>query len=253
MKTYSKPLLILHVFLFISLGMSACAPRKTKTTLDRVYELDPSGRLYVSPEYMKTPPRSLAVMPFRSLVGEGRVEGSEKLLLEMRGKEEATPGDLAQEMRMTFYGQLAQLPFELIHPTRVDKLLREKRLGSWDELRALKPDEMKELFNVDALVFGEVTHFDYYYAFLYTQLAAGIRIEMISTRTGELLWRFQDARRDHTVRVALDPISLAVGLFQAGFSLRAINMTRAMDEICREAVAHIPFPKENRGPRVTTR
>ena len=85
-------------------------------------------------------------------------------------------------------------------------------------------------------------NFDYYYGFLYTQRAAGLRLEMISTLTGELLWRFNDTRRDHTVRIALDPVSLAVGLFQAGFSMRPINMTRAMDEISREAVATLPYP-----------
>jgi len=225
------------------LSIAACAPRKTKTTIDRIYELDPSGKLFVHPEYTKSPPLSLAVMPFQSLVGEGRLEGSEKLLLEVRGKKKANPEALAQEMRMTFFGQLAQLPFELIHPSQVDKLLREKGLSTRSSFSSLTAQEMGRLFNVDAVIFGEVTHFDYYYAFLYTQLAAGIRVYMISTRTGELLWRFQDARRDHTVRIALDPIALAVGLFQAGFSLRAINMTRAMDEICREAVAHIPLPK----------
>jgi hypothetical protein len=66
---------------------------------------------------------------------------------------------------------------------------------------------------------------------------------MVSTTTGQTLWLFNDTRRDHTVRVALDPVSLGVGLFQAIFSLRAINMTRSMDEVCREAVAHIPVSR----------
>lgn len=231
--------LLLLPFIF---QLSACAPRKTKTTVDRVYELDPWGKLYVHPQFEMKRPRSLAVLPFRSAVEECHVEGSQEVLLDLRGNEEASPESLAQKMRMTFYGQLAHLPFELIHPTRIDRRLKEKGITSWETLRTLRPEQMRALLNVDAVVFGEVTHFDYHYAFLYTQLAAGLRVEMISARTGELLWRFQDTRRDHTVRVALDPISLAVGLFQAGFSLRAINMTRAMDEVCREAVAHIPPP-----------
>jgi hypothetical protein len=225
-----------------SLLFNACAPRKTKSTLDRVYELDPSGRLYVHPQLKTNPPRSLAVLPFRSLVGEGRAEGSQGLLLTLRGKKQASPDMLAQEMRMTFFGQLSQLPFDMVHPTRVDKILKEKGLLSWDAMKALTPEQMKELFEVDAVVSGEVTNFDYIYGFLYAQLASGLRLEMVSTDTGELLWRYNDTRRDHTVRVALDPVSIAVGLFQAGFALRAINMTRAMDEICREAVAHIPPP-----------
>jgi hypothetical protein len=99
-----------------------------------------------------------------------------------------------------------------------------------------------ELLGAEALIFGEVTHFDYYYAFLYTQLAVGLSLEMVEAKSGEILWRVRDARRDHTVRIVYDPIALAVGLFQAGFSLRPINMMRAMDEICRELVGTIPPP-----------
>lgn len=220
----------------------SCAPRKTKTTVDRIYELDPWGSLYVNPAFISRPPKRIAVLPFKSLVGEGRVEWSKQILLGLRNKERPASEELAQEMRMVFFGQLSQLPFEEMHPIRIDAVLREKGLLSWDTLQALKPAQLRSLLPTDAVVFGEVTHFDYVYGFLYTQLAVGLRLKMISTATGEILWRFDDTRRDHTLRVALDPISLAVGLFQAGFSLRPINMTRSMDEICREAVGHIPVP-----------
>ena len=69
-------------------------------------------------------------------------------------------------------------------------------------------------------------------------------MEMVDAKSGEILWKVQDARRDHSVRVVLDPISLAVGLFQIGFSLRPINMMRAMDEISRELVGTIPPPHD---------
>jgi len=225
--------------------VASCAPRKTKTTVDRIYELDPSGGLFIHPQMEVNPPQSLAVLPFRSLVGEGRAEASQRLLLTIRGKKEGSPEILAQEMRLSFYGQLSQLPFQILHPVHVDCRLKAKGLESWEDLSVMTIREMGELLGVEAVIFGEITHFDYYYAFLYTQLAAGLRLEMFSTSSGETLWRYNDSRRDHTIRVALDPLSLAVGLFQAIFSLRAINMTRAMDEICREAVAHLPYPMKN--------
>jgi hypothetical protein len=224
---------------------SSCAPRKTKTTVDRVYELDPSGGIFIHPKLLVDPPRSLAVLPFRSLVGEGRVEGSQKLLLTLREKKEASPEVLAQEMRLAFFGQLAQLPFEHLHPVHIDARLEAEGLLTWEGLHSRTPEQLGRVLGVEAVIFGEVTHFDYYYAFLYTQLASGLRLSMYSTSTGEALWQYEETRRDHTVRIALEPLSLAVGLFQAGFSLRAINMARAMDEVAREAVAHIPYPKQN--------
>ncbi len=240
-QSYKALLLVLLFSLFFP--SHSCVPRKTKTTVDRAYELDPSGRLYIHPQLQINPPRSLAVLPFRSSVGEGRVMGSQKLFRDLSGKREASAWSLTREMRLALHGQLAQLPFEMIHPRRVDAILKEEGLLSWEALEAMEPQQIGNLVGADAVIFGEVIHLDYIYALLYTQLAAGLRLEMVSTTTGETLWRFKDTRRDHTVRVALDPISLAVGLFQAGFSLRAVNMIRAMDEICREAVATIPPPR----------
>jgi hypothetical protein len=243
MRPLNRFFLLLLLFINVFFFFSACAPRKSKTVVDRVYELDPSGRLYIHPTMTTSPPRTIAVLPFRSLVGEGRVEGSREFLLSIRGKEKASPEVLAEQMRLAFFGQLSQMPFELMHPTHVDARLKAAGLTSWEAVKNLKPQKMGDLLGVEAVIFGEVMNFDYIYAFLYTQLAAGLHLEMISTVHGKTLWRFRDTRRDHTVRVALDPISLAVGLFQAGFSLRAINMTRAMDEICREAVSTISVPR----------
>ena len=243
MQAFPRTFFYVTIVIFLFLTSPACAPRKTKSTVDRVYELDPSGKLYIHPQLAVNPPLSLAVLPFHSLVGEGRAQGSQILLLSLRGKEEAAAEDVAHLLRMTFFGQLSQLPFELIHPTRVDMRLRKIGVMSWDSLKALTLEQMRDLLGVEAVIFGEVISLDYYYALLYSQVAAGLRLEMISTATGETLWRFHDIRRGHTIRIALDPVSLAVGLFQTAFALRPINMTRAIDEICREAVAHLPSPE----------
>jgi hypothetical protein len=231
--------------LFVSglfLISSSCAPRKTKHVVDRVYELDPSGKLFIHPQFLYNQPTMIAVLPFRNLAGEARVMGSKKAFLDLNRKRITSAGMMAQEMRYAFFGQLAQLPFELMHPRDLDARLKAQGVAPQDAIEALSPQEIGDLTGVDAVVFGEVINLDYFYALLYTQIAAGLKVEMVSTRTGETLWRFNDTRRAHTVRIALDPVSLAVGLFQAGFSLRSINLTRAMDEICREAVATIPPP-----------
>jgi hypothetical protein len=201
MKRSHKALLLFLVFPLL-FPVNSCAPRKTKTSVDRVYELDPSGRLYIHPRLVTNPPRTLAVLPFRSLVGEGRVMGSQKLFLDLNGEKEGSPMPLAEQMRFAFYGQIAQLPFEMIHPSRVDSRLKAEGLTSWDAIKALGPEELGDLLAVDGVIFGEVVHLDYIYGILYTQLAAGLRLEMISTASGETLWRFKDTRRDHTVRVA---------------------------------------------------
>jgi hypothetical protein len=240
MKSFLK-IFLLSFFLFLS----NCEPVKTKTALDRVYELDPRGKIYVSPILAQQPPRTVAVLPFRSLAGEGRIEGSRFLFNSLTGREEDHPESLAEKMRRSFFGQFSQIEFDHVKLSRVDRILRREELNSWEKIRSLPPQRLGKLLGADALVFGQVTHFDYYYGLLYSQLAVGLSIEMVDSKTGELLWKVQDARRDHTVRVVLDPISLVVGLFQVGFAMRPINMMRAMDEISRELVGTIPPPPDS--------
>ncbi len=220
-----------------------CQPVRTKSTLDRFYELDPGGRVFVAGKLMTSPPATVAILPFRSEVGGGRIEGSRFLYNSLTGSEENSPGFLAERLRVAFWGQFAQLEFDLVKRSRIDRILKEEGIDSWEKLRSLSPQRLGELLGAEALVFGRVTHFDYYYGLLYSQLAVGLFVEMLDAKTGEVLWRVQDARRDHTVRIALDPVSILVGLFQAGFALRPINMMRAMDEISRELVGTLsPAP-----------
>jgi len=221
----------------------SCAPVKTKDIVDRVYEMDPQGKIFVSQTLREKPPRTVAVLPFRSQIGEGRVEGSQGLFNALTKKEPGLPAIVGERMRRAFFGQFAQLEFDHVKISRIDRILRNEGLDTWEKIKSLPPQRWGELLEADAIIIGEVTHFDYYYAFLYSQLAVGLSLEMADTRTGETLWRVHDARRNHTVRIVYDPIALAVGLFQVGFSMRPINMMRAMDEICRELVGTIPPPQ----------
>jgi hypothetical protein len=233
----------LPISIFIALGfLLGCHPVKTKNIVDQIYELDPKGKIFVSPTLSDKPPQTVAVLPFHSLVGNGRVEGSRFLFNLFNRKEGEQPRLLEESMRRAFFGQFAQLEFDHVKMSQVDRALKKEELDSWERMRAASPQRLGELLGADALIFGQVTHFDYYYAFLYTQLAVGLSLEMVDAKSGGILWKVHDARRDHTVRIVYDPIALAVGLFQAGFSLRAINMMRAMDEICRELVGTIPPP-----------
>jgi hypothetical protein len=240
MKSFLNPYFLMALGLIVS-----CTPIKTKTPLERLYELDPKGKIYISPVLKENPPKTVALLPFRSVIGEGRIEGSQSFFNFLTFRKEIHPEHLAERMRQSFFGQFSQLEFDLVKLSRVDRILKREELDSWEKIRSMPPQRLGELLGADALVLGEVTHFDYYYAFLYSQLAVGLSLEMIDARTGEVLWRVHDARRDHSVRVVYDPISVAVGLFQIGFSMRPINMMRAMDEISRELVGSIPPPPES--------
>lgn len=181
-----------NLFFLLFLGfLISCEPIKTKTTLDQVYELDPSGKVFVSRTLAEKPPRTVAVLPFRSLVGEGRIEGSRPFFSSLTGRKEDHPELLAEKMRRSFFGQFAQLEFDHVKLSRVDRILKREGLDSWEKISSLPPQHLGELLGADALIFGQVTHFDYYYAFLYSQLAAGLSLEMLDAKSGKLSGKFR--------------------------------------------------------------
>jgi len=236
-----KSILTLSLLILLAFCFS-CQPVKTKNVVDRVYELDPRGKIYVSRTLIDTPPKTVAILPFHSLIGAGRIERSRFLYNRLTGRKREDPRPLEEVLRRSFFGQFAQLEFDHVKLSRIDRTLKREELDSWEKIKSCSPSRLGEVLGADALIFGQVTNFDYYYAFLYSQLAVGLSMEMVDAKSGEILWKVRDARRDHTVRIVYDPIALTVGLFQVGFSLRSINMMRAMDEICRELVGTFPPP-----------
>jgi hypothetical protein len=127
----------LHLLIFVALvSVLSCQPAKTKNAVDRIYELDPAGKIYVSPTLKKRPPKTVAVLPFHSLVGNGRVEGSRFLFDSFSGKNPEAPQALEESMRRAFFGQFAQLEFDHVKLSRVDRVLKRK---IWVRGRKLLP------------------------------------------------------------------------------------------------------------------
>lgn len=229
------------ILLMAALVFVGCAPVRSKNTYEKMYELDPGADIFVSPILKENPPRRVAILPFVSSIGSGRLQGSRTMFNVFNGH--GGEIKLAQRMREAFYGQFAQLDFDELKLFRIDQTLAENELKTPGDIAAVSPKRLGEILGADAVVYGEVTQFDYYYGILYAQLAAGLSLKMVDTRDGNLLWRAQDARRDHCIRIALDPVGLAVGVFQVGLHVRPISMMRAMDEACRELVGTIPPPR----------
>ncbi len=223
--------------ILLSLVSLSCAPPKRKSFLDRVYELDPSGRIYISKKLKARPPTRVAVLPFCNRVGSGRVFGLVSTGHFRGANKEEVARDIAKRIHLAFYGQFAQLPFKDVDPYLVNQHMAASEADPCMGLTSVERQRLREDLNADAYVLGEITHYDFWYLFLYSQLAVGLSVKMVDSLTGETLWQARDARRDHTVRITLlDPIAAGVGVFQTGFALRPINAMRAVDEICRELV-----------------
>jgi hypothetical protein len=208
---------------------------------DRIVELDPSGvKVAVSPEYKKNPPERIAVLPF---VDDGSAQYVvDKLPMTDRNKTERERWAWtdAQRLRLYMVGYLAQREFTLINPIGIDAVLASHGIDDGAELNRVSPQQLGAWLGADAVVYGEVTHYEGFYLFLVSAEQVSIRGRMVSTHDGKTLIEFSGGRYHVNPMPAIDPIDMAINSAQTLIDMRDVNIARAEDEACREVVVRIP-------------
>lgn len=211
----------LHVtfFSFILLGCAGVDTKKTSTTpqietsFKGAYDIDP---------YMKAHmPRTVAVLPFvdRSKSQEG-----------------------FETVRKGFYNHFSGLPYTDVELYQVDRLLRKARLTDPEAIANTSPQRLGEILSVDAVIMGDVSNFDKFYAVLYSQVAVGAKIEMFDTESGHFLWSGEHVTRKHEGGISTSPVGIVATVVSTAMNMRDIQLLRACDDLFRGMVTTIPVP-----------
>ncbi len=161
-----------------------------RESTDRVYDLDPKGKTYVSQALFDKPPKNVAVLPAHSLVGGGRVEGSRFLFRLFDGEKAENPQSREESMRRAFFGQFAKLEFDHMKISRVERTLKEEELDSWEKIRAVSPQLFlffPLLLALPSSLFGFFFMESFLFQLLLTILFLGIRFALIFLHDNHIL------------------------------------------------------------------
>jgi hypothetical protein len=93
---------------------------------------------------------------------------------------------------------------------------------------------------VDAVIYGEVVHYEAYYAFLVSVWQVGADVRMVSTHSGEELFSAKGSRYSVDLRPAFDPMDIAINSGLSLLELRDVTLARAEEEDAREIALRIP-------------
>ena len=179
------------------------------------------GEYKIDPYMKKHVPLSTAVLPFVDL--SGSKEGG-------------------NAMRRGFYNHFSSLPFKDMELYKVDDLLAKAGLTDAEAVRKTSPQKLGEILGVDAVVFGEVSDFDKYFAVLYSQVAVGAEVKMYDTKTGNFLWSGKHKVRKHEGGVSTNPVGIIATVIATALNVRDIQLLRANDDLFRDMVKTIPTP-----------
>ena len=179
----------------------------------------------------RSPPRTVAVLPFTGAPARW----------------EAAPAgqDPRQALRVSFYNHFSSLPVTDLELAEVDRRLREAGLAdpaAQAKALAEDPGRLRSVLGVDAVVTGEVSHFDRVWLGIASLVSVGCEVRMTSLRDGGLFWRARHVARGLGGGVSESPVGLVVGALTAIWNLRHEELYSQTDDLFREMVATIELP-----------
>jgi hypothetical protein len=219
-----------------------------KTWFDHLVEVDPGGfKVELTPDYWREPPERIAVLPFTDRGSAQYVV--DKIPLSFRDREQRANWAWtdANRLRRSLIGHLAQREFVPINLIQIDTVLADHGISNEEQLMRVEPQRFREWLGADAVIYGEVSHYEAYYAFLIAAWQVSAQMHMVSTHDGRELASARGSRFDVDLRPALTLEDIAINSALALLQLRDVVLARSEDEVCREIVLRIPESEALRG------
>jgi parallel beta-helix repeat protein len=208
------------IAILIGIGVGGCIyTRQAKVTPP--ITLPFKGEYRFDKSLQDHPPQTVAVLPF----------------LNRTDKKEAS--DI---IRKSFHGHFSTLNYTAIPLYKIDHALRQAGLDTPDQVAATPTPKLKEILKADALIQGEITHYDRIYVGVYSQVAVGAEVRMIEAKTDKELWWAKNVSRKHGGGIATTPVGLILTAVSTAFNMREIELLRSSDDLFREMVRSLPQP-----------
>ena len=218
-----------------------------KTLFDRIVELDPGGlNVKVASDYQSNAPLKVAVLPFTDRGSANFVVDKIPLTYRDQQQRASWAWTDAQRLRRSMVGYLSGREFYVLNPIGIDAVLRSHGITDEAELEKVAPQKLGSWLGADAVVYGEVAHYDAYYLALVSAWQVGIRGRIVSTYNGEQLIDFSGSRYSVNVMPALTPADILINSAASLLQLRDVVLARSEEEVCRELVLRIPVSENLR-------
>src|ERR1700757_3942740 len=147
-----------------------------KTLFDRLVELDPGGlHVKVASDYERNAPLRIAVLPFTDRGSANFVVDKIPLTFRNRQQRARWAWTDAQRLRRSMVGYLSGREFYVLNPIGIDAVLFARGITDEAKLEEVSPQKLGSWLGADAVVYGEIFHYDAYYLALMSGWQVGVR------------------------------------------------------------------------------
>jgi hypothetical protein len=217
-----------------------------KTWFDHVVEFDPGGiKIQVADDYQQNPPRRVAVLPFVDHGSAQFVVNKIPLTFRDTDAQAAWAWTYANRLRRSLTGYLAQREFTIVNLHTIDTTLADHGITDWNALQKVSPQQLGEWLKADTVVYGQVHHYEAYYAFLLANWHVSVDVRLISTADDHEFFTAAGSRYSVDLRPAFSLMDIAINSALTLLQLRDVNLARAEDEVGREIALRLPIAERN--------
>lgn len=142
--------------------------------------------------------------------------------------------------------RVAARGYRLIPRSTIQAFYQKHKYTQAEEIKQYAPDELAKEWNVDALVYSNITKWDRVTLILYTHVGVALEAELVEGKSGNALWRGEGEAGDS--EAGRDAVAASVGNVVAGLG--------ALERFCGPASAdcfktlplpgHAPKPEEQK-------
>ncbi len=104
--------------------------------------------------------------------------------------------EMAEMFRQGLYANLKQSKFNLLEKYIVDGLLKQNNMANPSGFLTINPMQFGEILGADAIVFSRINKVERSYFIVHSSIELSVSVQMIDTRTGEVLWRAEQTEHD---------------------------------------------------------
>ncbi len=104
--------------------------------------------------------------------------------------------EMAKMFRQGLYANLKQSKFNLMEKYIVDGLLKQNHLNNPASFLNINPMQFGEILGADAIVFSRINKVERSYFIVHSSIELSVSVQMVDTRTGEILWRAEQTEHD---------------------------------------------------------
>jgi len=146
--------------------------------------------------------------------------------------------------RQSLYANLQESNFNLLEPYVIDQLLKENGLTDPAKFSTINPMHLGEILGTDAVIISRLNRVERSYFLIHSSIEMSVSVEMVDTRTGEILWHAEQTESDFQGIAKIPTGIIAAILAPIYFVTNKLNLDRLTSTLVSKLTDLVKNPEE---------